>query len=469
MLLYTILKYELRLLAADRTLAVVVLLLSLSVGYGVSNGFAWTEFQRRTLATAAREEAGRFQELKSRLAAPGSRGVPADQFGSTLGTRFAGLPPGPLAALVIGQSDILPYVTSITTTDHPSLVNDVEIENPTHLLTGRFDLGFVVVTLYPLVILALSYNSLSADKESGTLAQLLSQPVTLRTLLLGKVAARGLVVIGIAVAISVGGVLLTAGVPSGEKLVRLLLWLALVAIYGAFWFTLATLVNALGWSSATNALTLAGSWLLLVAVVPAIANVVVRSTHPMPSRVELTLALRTASDRAHATGPRLSSRFLEAHPELVKGAAEADEFAVQSLAVQEATEQGITEILEDFERQLSRQQSLVDRFRFVSPSIATLEGLQDVAGVGSARYRLYLSQVASFHDHRRDYFRPRILRKEPIEANDLDDLPAFAFEEESLGSVAGRVGTALIGLTLPTLVLAVMSRSVLRRYRIAGY
>ena len=70
-----------------------------------------------------------------------------------------------------------------------------EIENPNRLLAGRFDLAFVIVFLYPLLILTLSYNMLSAEQEQGTLALTLSQPVSLRTLVSGKVLLRALVLL----------------------------------------------------------------------------------------------------------------------------------------------------------------------------------------------------------------------------------------------------------------------------------
>ena len=113
-----------------------------------------------------------------------------DAVGRTLGARYAVMPPTPLAALAVGQSDLLPYYFKVTTDAKETVLAAAELENPQRLLTGRFDLAFVLIYLYPLLILALTYNLLSAEKEQGTLVLALSQPVSLRTLLLGKVASR---------------------------------------------------------------------------------------------------------------------------------------------------------------------------------------------------------------------------------------------------------------------------------------
>ena len=43
-----------------------------------------------------------------------------------------------------------------------------------HEMVGRFDLAFVTVYLLPLLVLALSYNVLSEEREQGTLARTLA-------------------------------------------------------------------------------------------------------------------------------------------------------------------------------------------------------------------------------------------------------------------------------------------------------
>lgn len=162
--------HETRQVASDRTLLGALMVLALAVGYGVANGSAWAEGQRRVLAGVAREDEARLAALRTQVAAAGgNRGVPADGVGLAGGIRHASLPPRPLAALVVGRGDLDPSHVLVTTASRPATQGEDEIENPTHLLTGRFDLGFVIVAIYPLVILALSYNLLAAEREQGTL------------------------------------------------------------------------------------------------------------------------------------------------------------------------------------------------------------------------------------------------------------------------------------------------------------
>jgi len=188
-----------------------------------------------------------------------------------MGLRYVSMPPAALGRLAIGQSDLYPYYFKVSTNSNQTFLNNDEVENPVHLLAGRFDLAFVILYLFPLVILAFSYNIVSAEKEAGTLAMTLAQPVTLRKVVLAKVALRATFVIALATILSVAGVVIGgANIFAEGALIRLLFWIGVTTAYGAFWFALAIGINALGRHSATNAMTLAGLWLLFVVIVPSV-------------------------------------------------------------------------------------------------------------------------------------------------------------------------------------------------------
>ena len=58
-----------------------------------------------------------------------------------------------------------------------------ELENPVNLMTGAFDIAFVVIFLLPIFILAISYDLLSSERERGTLAMILAHPISLKELM----------------------------------------------------------------------------------------------------------------------------------------------------------------------------------------------------------------------------------------------------------------------------------------------
>jgi ABC-2 type transport system permease protein len=127
------------------------------------------------------------------------------------------LPTAPLGPVALGQSDLFPSQYDVTNQSSVVFMNPSDIESPWHLMSGHFDLAFVIVYLLPLLIFALSYNLLSAERENGTLRLLLSQPLRLRTLLAGKLSVRAAVLLGPAVLLPVAVLLVArhAGTTTG--------------------------------------------------------------------------------------------------------------------------------------------------------------------------------------------------------------------------------------------------------------
>jgi ABC-2 type transport system permease protein len=475
-----IVRHEWRLLTADATVLVVTATFAAAIGYGVWNGARWIAFQRQALLEAEREEAQRFERLKAQVFEIERSGKAVSPFqdprspsnaGGRFGQRFAMLPPGPLAALAIGQSDLLPYYFKVSTDARQNIIAATEIENPQRLLVGRLDLSFVIIYLYPLLILGLTYNMLSAEQEQGTLALALSQSVSLERIATGKVTLRALLLVGMTVLFSgvalvvTGAELLAAGTPA-----RLLLWIAAVAAYGAFWFSLAILVASFGQASATNATTLAAVWLALVVLLPSLLNLTAATLVPVPSRVEMVQAVRQASDEATAAGSKLLVRYYEDHPELATGDTQQamNDASVIRVAIDDDVERRARPVIERYERQIAGQQALVDRFGFLSPSILMQGALNDVAGTGTARHRHFMAQVDEFHRVWRRHFVPLIFQKAKFTAGSYEAIPRFQYHEEKASDVALRIAVSLAGLVLPAAAIGWIGLRRLRRFSVVG-
>jgi len=477
-MLRRIVRHEWRALASDATLWVVAAVFGVAIGYGVWNGARWVTFQSHALASASAEEATRYDGLKARVEALSQPGAKVSPFadprspsnvGGRLGPRYAMLPPGPLAPLAIGQSDLLPYYFKVSTEARENIVAATEIENPNRLLAGRFDLAFVIIFLYPLLILALTYNMLSAEQEQGTLSLTLSQPVALRTLVSGKVILRALILVGLVVAFSAAALLLSgADLTAPGAATRLALWLAVVAAYGAFWFGLAIIVASLGRNSTTNATILASAWLILIVMTPSLFNMAATSFYPVPSRVEMVQAIREAQDEANKGGSQALARFYEDHPELATGdpAQAMNDFNVVRVAVNDDVERRVRPVVNRYEEQIAKQQRVIDSLRFLSPAILMQSALNDIAGTGTDRHRDYLAQVDAYHQQWRDYFVPKIFAKTLIA--DFDQVPRFGYREEATSVVSARVTVALAGLLVPALVIGAIGLRRLRRFPVVA-
>jgi ABC-2 type transport system permease protein len=479
-MLKRILLHEWRNLAAESTLLLVAAIFVITFGYGVYNGVRWLRFQERTIEAATAEESQRMEEVERELVALEAGAKPRapwldprapSVFGGGVGSRNAVLNPSRLAALSIGQSDLLPYYYTVSIwSNDQTLLQNGEIENPLNLLAGRFDVTFVVVYLLPLLILALSYNVLSAEKEQGTLAMTLVQPVTLRAVVGGKILFRALLVVTLAVAITLAGALIGGvDLDSANTILRLLLWSGVVLTYALFWFGLAVAVNAAGRSSAANATTLAGCWLLLVVLLPSFLNLTASVLHPLPSRVELIGAQREASNEAVAQRTAVLVRYYEDHPEMARGTAlDTTNMAARGYAAQEEVNRRMRTVLDRYDRQLEAQRALVRRYRFLSPALLAQDALNDIAGTGDARFRRFQADVARFAEEWKAFFVPRVFAQTRTRPGDTALTPRFEFHDESEVDVVRRVLVSLSALALLLAVVVVPGVRALRRYPVIG-
>lgn len=442
--------HEGRVMLADRSLSVAGLLLLLLLGYAMYNGMADTRVRDALIAETLQKDdkrvaatiamLGRVMAGKE-LPEPFSNPADASSVGGGMGARHATMPSMPLAPIAFGQSDMLSSVYKVTVSSKVNFMNDSEIENPWNLLSGRFDLAFVITYLLPLVIFGVSYNLLASEREQGTLRMLLSQPLRLRTLVLGKLAVRSGVLLGLAILLPAAVLLVVRPETRGVgQLGMLAIWVGLVAAYGLFWFALAGLVNAFGKSSALNALVLIGSWIALVLIVPLALNVVVSLASPAPSRTELaTLTRVIASDSSIKYDDLLRKDYEHVgNPQALlpkDGRFEVPSRLKAFFLMAAKMDAEIQDALDRFDRQLAGQQRLVNRFGFVSPAILMNEGMSTLAGNGVSRFQYFQGQVQAYHREWRAFFQPRIVEGIAITEADFAQMPRWRWVEQDAGKV----------------------------------
>jgi ABC-2 type transport system permease protein len=454
---------EWRLFASDRLPWLLLIVFGVLVAYGTSNGVRWADFQAQVLGELTASDSTRLSALAATLErkAAGDSTVIVPHIGA-LGasgaTRHAVLPLSPLAPLAVGATDLYPYYARVSVRAKQSFMTSDEVDNPHNLLAGRFDLVFVVVYVLPLFLLALTYNVVSAEREQGTMALWLSQPVAARRVLLTKLAVR----VGFVLAVVLVGVVVAAvaaGVPiASTGALPLVLFLFAVLVYAAFWVAVALTVNASARSSATNAVLLLGAWLLVVVVIPSSVAAGVTAVYPTPSRVALTTALREAGDRATAQGDTAVSQFLADHPELAQsGASIAANVTpnawARTLAQQEAAGDAMRARYAAFDSALAVQHRVADRISMLSPAIMVQDVLHDIAGRGVSRFRRFDTQLDAFHGAWQRYFFQRVFANKPFTAQDFAALPHFSFVEVTPSDMLRAATPPLLAIVLPTLML----------------
>jgi ABC-2 type transport system permease protein len=485
-----IIRHETRTLARAPAFAWVLALLVAAIVFGAWSGarsLAWRAQGEAAMVAGVMAERGKLHDdlaaYEKRMAAQGRavevavyshspRGpIPQGTNPGTLGATSAApavLPATGLAAFATGQNDLQLAYLPVSAQSLPTITQDSELGNPVNLRQGAFDIAFVVIFVLPIFILAISYDMLSSERERGTLAMVLSHPVSLRKLMTSKVVSRAAIILAVVLAGGLGALLTIGGaLDSPDTWARFGLWLVATLLYSLFWFALAVLVNALGRHSATNGVVLAGAWLALVVVAPALVGVLATTAYPAPSRFDFITTARDAQTRSEKGYMQALDRYYYDHLEYVPDA-KVNDFLATTMAKKAAVDKELAPLYARFRSQLAKQDRMVAGFQFVSPAIMMQRTLNDASGASAARYSHFLDQVAAFRGEWVDYFTVRFLKGVALKSDEYAQFPSFRYREEGIGTVLARTAPSLAGLALLMLAVALGAVQALRRYRVAG-
>lgn len=471
--LLTIARTEARLLWADRTALWATLVFIAAAAYALGAGLSLraerAEAARAILAADAERWAERQAEADSIEQALRAEGQPLDTYewgprspyavGVYYGRNVTS-EPTPLSALAVGQADLYPASHRVTAGNRVAVGTSDALTSPLRLAAGAFDLAFVLLYLLPLLALALGYDLTASERERGTLRLVLAQPVPRRTLVAGKLLARGGLLALLVVAATTAGFVLAGG-----GLVRWALWTAAALLYGLFWLGLAAAVDARGRSAAANAVVLAVCWLGLGVVFPAVVTLLAGQVHPAPTRAAFVAATRTAEAEARQRGTEPVAQFLADHPEMadVMDADASESFAVMAIARNAAVAEAVGPIVVQFAERRAQQTAFVRTVGALSPTILAHAAFLDLAGTGDAQQRRALVAVEAYQERWRAHFEPFVFADTPFRAADYAEAPRFTPPAETTREAAGRALAPLAGLTLAVLLLLGLAFALQRR------
>ena len=466
-----VLRQETRRLGREPAFRLVLGLLAAFMIVAALNGRAEGERQRQSFQALADQQEEAFTERRA-AAAEEEAQIAAGEEASTSpwgprsawglgryqGARLA-VEPAPLVGLAVGQSDLAPAAYHVTTGAAAAQAPEARPASPFRLLVGGLDAAFVVLYLLPLLLLLVTFDLLAADRERGTLRLLLAGPLRLSALAGARALVRGGLVLAAAV------VLLTlAFALTGGSAARFGLFVLATVLYGAFWIALAVAVNARAWPSATNAVVLAGAWLVLVVVVPALVHTAAGALYPPPARAAYVAAQRTANAEGLRESRQAMARFLDNHPDLA-AAPTGDEpsYPMAAAARDEAVAEALAPIETADRARRERRAALTGALRFLSPTLLAHDALLEAAGTGQGRQQYVEEQVAAFRAQWTEHFLGRYFTDNVFRAADYAAVPQFAFAEEPAGRAAARVAGPLVALLLVAFALGALGLRRLRR------
>ena len=435
--------YEMKLLLRSRWIQLLSIILLMLFGFSTFNGLQKVEKRKKDI-TAAHNEVKENDQMMLKLIDSVERGMEVSASRWTIPTspmvvgnyhpRVAAMEPQSMAFIATGQADLFTHYVKPKVSGDDFALNFAEMTSPVQLLFGSFDLAFVIVYLLPLLIIAFSYNVLSAEKESGSLRLLASQPIGIQNWVLQKLGLR-FFWLSVLVICSLTIVFLIAGINPFARIMTFLSLLTLVIAYMLFWFALTFLINLWIGSSAKNAVVLLGLWVCFVLLIPSMLNQLGHTLHPMPSRTLMINEMRSLKAEVAKKQDEILDNFLRDHPEYaINDTTQFRGFYHRYIASQKLVKQELSPVVDTYETQLKKQQNWISLFEWISPAIIVQESLNQMAGTSTRDYESFRKQVVGFAATWREHFMPFLYNNKNFSQEDYPNLPEFQYEQESFSS-----------------------------------
>jgi ABC-2 type transport system permease protein len=143
--------------------------------------------------------------------------------------------------------------------------------------------------LAPLLGIALGFDAINSEHNSGTLTRLVAQPLYRDNLLLAKFFAPLIIVstmLTALVMLMIGAGIISTGISIElQEIVRIIGFIAVTILYVGFWLSLAIFLSIVFRQGATSAMTALGVWLFFTIFFPIVVNFVVRPFIPNPNYI----------------------------------------------------------------------------------------------------------------------------------------------------------------------------------------
>ncbi|MBE8724290.1 DUF3526 domain-containing protein [Flavobacterium hungaricum] len=336
----------------------------------------------------------------------------------------------PINSLAIGQRDVNPSIQSVTIRGLEAQKYDAELNNPNNLLSGNIDFSFVLIYLFPLLIIALSYNVISEEKESGTwkIVATQSQSTFLYILKLFYVRILSLIVL-LTVLLLIAVFVLK--IPLDQSLFT---FYVLSVLYLLFWFSVCFFIVSLQKHSNFNAVILLTIWLFLIIILPAAINTYIVNKYKVPEALEVTLKQRNAyHEKWDMDKNETMEKFYKHYPQFRKYKLDDKKefewlwyYAMQQMGDDESAVQS-----RELESKLEQRNHASQTIAMFIPTLHTQIQLNETAKSDLGNQLLFLKETKLFHEKMRLYFYPKIFEEAPVDKENWEKFKVKTFTDST--------------------------------------
>ena len=333
-----------------------------------------------------------------------------------------------LAGLSIGQRDVNPSIQRVTIRGLEAQKYDADLNNPTNLLLGNIDFSFVLIYLFPLLIIALTYSAISEERENGTWRIVAVQSRNLLGFIAQLFLMRLAVVLGLLLVL-LGLAVLVLVIPLDGPF---FLFVGTSVLYVLVWFCICFFVTSLHRPSGTNAVLLISIWLVLLLILPAGINQYMLSRYPLPEALATTVKQRRGyHEKWDLPKEPTVTKFYAHYPQFRSfGIPTANSSWLWYYAMQQMSDDESARESGELRQKLQAREAVSHQFVLLLPSLQAQLQLNDLARSGLSNQLRFLDETTRFHEGLRLYFYPKIFSELSVKAERWDRHTVKTFDEQ---------------------------------------
>ena len=330
----------------------------------------------------------------------------------------------PLSAISIGQNDIFPKIKRTRFATEIFSGEQDEFKNPEQLLTGNLDLSYFILFLFPLLFIAISYNTASADKESGVQKLLATQGSGIKSIITTRVVFKWLISLS---PVLVAGIVSYFFLHSDKNFITssFLEWMLVAAVYAGFWLSLVLFIISRAFNSMINALTMVGLWLLLLVGIPGMLNSWFQYKYPSNAQQQIT-KLRDEKSKLYDLPLQQHKAFFKSHfPGLVTDTAKVDTGQIKwySGAIMELQKEKhvYNTIAENVKAQTTKEELLF----WINPVGGVMRAFTSISSSSLQQQQDFERHLMEFKQQRADYLIANHASKKHFGKEEFTGLPLY--------------------------------------------
>jgi ABC-type transport system involved in multi-copper enzyme maturation permease subunit len=346
--------------------------------------------------------------------------------------------PSPFSIFCLGLENYLPDKVVTSREGSMQFERQWGINNPVSILTGKIDFLYVVCFIMPLLVFSLTFNSVSSEKENGTLRLVLSNSVSKWKILAAKIAGPYLLLaISFVSGIILGVILLlltNKGVVMNPSFAGILVIVLLLSMLFLFvLFCIGTYISIAGRSTFLSMIASLFVYVIFAMLIPKLSPMMAQVIHPVKSiqvhnteknilREEITAnrenekrELMRSLKEQYGLSQRISDLDDNQEQRQVYDNVIVPDYNARTLLIDEQygaqLASDLSGIDKAYENEINIQKAIALNIARLSPFSAFINLVADLSSTGFSEMENYRQQAGQFQDYVRNEVYDKVISR----------------------------------------------------------